>query len=57
MTEEQRFLTDVLLACCDRLDSVKEAPLPYLNDVARVCAELRPAVADADTPASWLCRT
>ena len=50
MNEEQQFLADVLLACCDRLDSVKEAPLPYLNDVARVCVELRPAVANADTP-------
>ncbi len=50
MDEDQRKLADVLLACCKRLEGVEEAPLAYLNDVAKVCATLRPAVADADTP-------
>lgn len=50
MNAEQRFLTDLLLACCARLASVESAPIGYLDDVAKVCAMLRPAVADADTP-------
>ena len=50
MDEEQSKLVDVLLACCERLSDVQEAPLAYLNDVAGVCAALRPAIADADTP-------
>ncbi len=49
MNENTRFLVDTLLACCRRLEDVEEAPLPYLNDVAAVCAHLRPAVADAVT--------
>jgi hypothetical protein len=47
---EQVLLVDTLLACCDRLSTVEEAPLGYLDDVAKVCALLRPLLADADTP-------
>ncbi len=50
MNDEQQFLVDLLLACCDRLADIDQAPLAYLNDVCRVCALLRPTLVDAGTP-------
>ncbi len=49
MNDEESKLVDVLLACCRRLEDVEEVPLAYLNDVAKVCAHLRPLVANAAT--------
>ena len=50
MSGERRFLEETLLACCKRLEGVEAVPFMYLDDVGRVCATLRPLVADAATP-------
>ena len=50
MNDERTLLVDTLLACCDRLAGAEQVPLMYLDDVGRVCATLRPLLADADTP-------
>ena len=50
VTGRAEFLTEALLARCERLEGVEPVPLMYLDDVGRVCATLRPLVADAATP-------